>query len=170
MYRLECGVRQGGLSSPNLYVNDLIVGLSGTGGGCSIGGVTINNISYAEHMVLLSPAISGLRKLVSMCEEYAVTHGLKYNTAKNELLVYKAGNKVPTSVPEVNLCGCSLNRVTRFKYLGHWVNEGLQDEVDMEQECRALVVRCNMLARRFARCERNVSDSVQSILSDLLHV
>lgn len=45
-YRLECGVRQGGISSPtlfNLYVNDLIVELSSKRVGCRVGGVNVNN-------------------------------------------------------------------------------------------------------------------------------
>lgn len=63
-YRLECGVRQGGLTSPrlfNLYMDRLIGRLSGTGIGCHIDGICVNNISYADDMVLLSPSISALR-------------------------------------------------------------------------------------------------------------
>ena len=44
----------------------------------------------------------------------------------------------------------------RFKYLGHYVTDSLDDQVDIERERRALAVRCNMLARRFARCSRAV--------------
>lgn len=36
--------------------------------------------------------------------------------------------------------------------MGYFVTEGLDDQMDMERERRALTVRCNMLARRFARC------------------
>lgn len=32
----------------------------------------------------------------------------------------------------------------------------MSDDLDMERERRALCVRCNMLARRFARCSRDV--------------
>lgn len=46
-YRLECGVRQGGLSSPKLilyiYVNALIAKLSSTHVGCHMEGVCVNN-------------------------------------------------------------------------------------------------------------------------------
>lgn len=55
-YRLECGVRQGGLTSPrlfNLYVDQLVRELSSMHAGCSIDGVNVNNISYADDMVLL---------------------------------------------------------------------------------------------------------------------
>lgn len=70
-YRLECGVRQGGLTSPklfSLYVDRLIGELSSAMVGCSIDGTFVNNISYADDMVLLSPSIGALRKLVGICE------------------------------------------------------------------------------------------------------
>lgn len=88
-YRMECGVRQGGMSSPllfNIYINQLIERLSGTHVGCHIDGTCVNNISYADDMVLLSPSMSGLRELLSICESYAEVHGLKYNSKKSETL------------------------------------------------------------------------------------
>ncbi|XP_026319440.1 dynein heavy chain 8, axonemal-like [Hyposmocoma kahamanoa] len=163
MYGLECGVRQGGLSSPslfNIYMNGLIVELCNTRIGCSLDGKIVNNISYADGMVLLSPSISALRKLVAICERYAEIHGLRYNAIKSELLVFKAGSNGFNNVPEVKLCGTPLNRVTKFKYLGHWVSESLEDNTDIERERRALAVRGNMLACRFARCTDNVKVSL----------
>lgn len=158
MYRLESGVRQGGISSPalfNLYMNKLIVELSGAGVGCSVDGTFVNNLSYADDMVLLCPSISALHKLISICERYAETHGLRYNSAKSELLVFKTKYKT-YKVPPVRLNGTPLKQVPSFKYLGHWVDESLRDDVDMERERRALCVRANMLARRFARCTTQV--------------
>ncbi|KAL0841056.1 hypothetical protein ABMA28_014821 [Loxostege sticticalis] len=154
-YRMECGVRQGGLTSPNLfslYVNELIEGLSSTRIGCHIGNVCVNNISYADDMVLLAPSVSALRKLLKVCESYAGSHGLLYNVTKSECMVFKAGKKCPKVVPTINLYNTPLKRVTQFKYLGHFVTEDLKDDVDMERERRALSIRANMLARRFARC------------------
>lgn len=158
-YRLECGVRQGGLTSPklfNLYMDQLIRELSSMHAGCSIDGVNVNNISYADDMVLLSPSVSALRKLLAVCEAYAETHGLVYNTKKSELLVFTAGGKGPGRVPPVTLDGTALARVTKFKYLGHVVTDDLKDDQDIERERRALTVRSNMLARRFARCSEQV--------------
>ncbi|KAL0810603.1 hypothetical protein ABMA28_010720 [Loxostege sticticalis] len=89
-------------------------------------------------MVLLCPSISALNKLIGICERYAGAHGLRYNTVKSELLVFKAKNK---------LNGTPLKQVQSFKYLGHWVTESLKDDLDLERERRALCVRANMLVR-----------------------
>nr|XP_034833588.1 uncharacterized protein LOC117990235 [Maniola hyperantus] len=156
---MECGVRQGGLTSSglfNLYVNQLIERLSGAGVGCSIDGVSMNNLSYADDMVLLSPSVGGLRKLLQLCEEYAGMNGLSYNSNKSVFLVFRGKNKITTFKPKIQLCGNPLKQVTEFKYLGHVVTDSLRDDSDMERERRALSVRGNMLARRFARCTAQV--------------
>ncbi|XP_064293061.1 uncharacterized protein LOC135310048 [Plodia interpunctella] len=158
VYRLECGVRQGGMSSPklfNLYMNRLIGELNSTNIGCHIDGVCINNIGYADDMVLLSPSIGALQRLINICETYAESHGLRYNARKSEFLIFKSGAKTYTTTP-VRVCGTELNKVDKFKYLGHWITDTLSDNLDIERERRAMAVRCNMLARRFARCSKDV--------------
>lgn len=48
----------------NLYIDRLVGELSSAMVGCSVDGRMINNISYGDNMVLLSPSICGLRKLL----------------------------------------------------------------------------------------------------------
>ncbi|CAG9103211.1 unnamed protein product [Plutella xylostella] len=159
VYGLECGVRQGGITSPklfNLYMDELIGELSSMHAGCYVDGKSCNNFSYADDMVLLSPSTGGLVKLLGACEQYAEKHGLKYNVTKSEIMIFKTENKLPQEIPSFLLCKNELNCVTRFKYLGHIVTDDLKDDEDIERERRALAVRANMLARRFARCTREV--------------
>ncbi|KAI8426309.1 hypothetical protein MSG28_005182 [Choristoneura fumiferana] len=88
-YRLECGVRQGGITSPklfNLYINGLIDGLSSMHAGCYVGSICVNSLSYADDMVLLCPSVSALEQLLARCEAYALTHGLEYNTKKSHVV------------------------------------------------------------------------------------
>ncbi|XP_026323252.1 uncharacterized protein LOC113232693 [Hyposmocoma kahamanoa] len=155
-YSLECGVRQGGITSPklfNLYVDELIGGLSGMHAGCYVGSTCINNISYADDMVLLSPSVGALVQLLETCEEYATAHGLVYNPKKSEVIIFKAGNIKPYYVPPILLHGTPLKVVESVKYLGHILSN---DDLDIDRERRALSVRSNMLARRFARCSYDV--------------
>ncbi|XP_059055935.1 uncharacterized protein LOC131849827 [Achroia grisella] len=157
-YKLECGVRQGGISSPtlfNVYINSLIAELSSMHAGCYIDGIAVNNLSYADDMVLLSPSISALRKMLNVCEQYTMKHGLKYNTNKSEFMFFGLGGKNPT-IPPIMLYGVPINRVAKFKYLGHIITDDLKDNADIERERRALAVRGNMLSRRFARCSTEV--------------
>ncbi|CAH2104855.1 unnamed protein product [Euphydryas editha] len=159
-YRLECGVRQGGLTSPtlfNLYMDELIVALSRQHLGCHIDDVCVNNLSYADDMVLLSASICGMRSLIQTCEEYAGRHGLKYNVAKSQCMIFEAvGTICPQNIPPVLLSGVPLKMVGQVKYLGHVITTDLRDDADIERERRALSVRANMVARRFARCSAQV--------------
>uniref|UniRef100_A0A2H1VTG3 SFRICE_000661 n=1 Tax=Spodoptera frugiperda TaxID=7108 RepID=A0A2H1VTG3_SPOFR len=162
-YGLESGVRQGGLSSPtlfNLYMDQLIVELSSTRVGCYIDGICVNNISYADDMVLLSASVCGLRKLVSMCERYASDHGLVYNVRKSVVMVFGAGGECPVTVPPVKINGVSLSRVHSFKYLGHILTASLRDDDDIERERRALSIRANMIACRFKRASAEVKKTL----------
>lgn len=156
-YRLECGVRQGGLTSPklfNLYVNALIDELSSTHVGCHVEDVNINNISYADDMVLLSASPCGLGKLLRICERYVSCHGLVYNVKKSECMVFEARAKCPMKIPSITLNKVPIAFVKKFKYLGHLLTSDLRDDADIERERRALAVRANMIARRFARSSR----------------
>ncbi|CAH2224172.1 jg23407 [Pararge aegeria aegeria] len=107
-------------------------------------------------MVLLGPTAGSIRELLKVCEDYATSHGLIYNVAKSEYLIFKAPRKQVQYEPIITLKGAVLNRVTQFKYLGHYLTEDLKDHVDKERERRSLAVKCNMLARRFARCSKEV--------------
>ncbi|XP_061728802.1 uncharacterized protein LOC133533773 [Cydia pomonella] len=158
-YRLQCGVRKGVLSSPirfNLYVNELIECLSKEHVGCHIGETCFYNISYADDMVVLGPSISAVKHLVRLCESYAQQHGLSYNASKSEVVILKARKYNTKTLPEIMLGGVALKIVDKFKYLGHIITRELSDDMDVERERRALAVRGNMLARRFARCNEEV--------------
>nr|XP_026497961.1 uncharacterized protein LOC113402054 [Vanessa tameamea] len=111
-------------------------------------------------MVLLTPSSSAMKRLLSICESYAVTHGLRYNPTKSEFMIFKPDHKRYNHVPNITLCGTSLKKVDRIKYLGHWITEDLKDNVDIERERRSLSVRCNMLIRRFAKCTKQVKTTL----------
>nr|XP_032524539.1 uncharacterized protein LOC116775694 [Danaus plexippus plexippus] len=166
-YRLECGVRQGGITSPklfNLYVNELIVGLSSKPVGCLIDRVCINNLSYADDMVLLDPTAGSIRCLLKMCEKYALKHGLTYNVNKSEYMVFGIRRRVIDYEPVLKLNEKLLSQVKIFKYLGHYISEDRRDHADIERERRALAAKCNMLAHRFARCSKEVKITCKKAL------
>ncbi|XP_063540739.1 uncharacterized protein LOC134749653 [Cydia strobilella] len=118
------------------------------------------NLSYADDMVLLTPAMSALKKLLKICETYAESHGLRYNAKKTELLMFRPQGGHVGAVPPAFLSANKIKRVSQFKYLGHWLTDDLSDGVDVERERRALAVKCNMLGRRFARCTKQVKISL----------
>ncbi|XP_063544877.1 uncharacterized protein LOC134753045 [Cydia strobilella] len=107
-------------------------------------------------MVLLSASACGLRKLLLVCENYATAHGLRYNVTKTQYMVFEPRGYRIGEVPPIQLNGTPLERVNGFKYLGHIVSSDMKDNMDIERERRALSVRANMIARKFARCTKAV--------------
>ncbi|XP_026330932.1 uncharacterized protein LOC113238310 [Hyposmocoma kahamanoa] len=101
-------------------------------------------------MVLLAPSISALRKLIRVCEEYAVSHGLMYNVKKTEYMVFEVASG--EFCAPIMLNGTPLKRVSHFKYLVHYIADDLKDNMDIKCEHKTLSVKANLLALRFAQC------------------
>lgn len=76
-----------------MYVDDLIVGLSSEHIGYSIDTVYINNINYADAMVLLCPLVGTFRRLLSICEKYASERGLLRNGKRKRTLCSRPPDK-----------------------------------------------------------------------------
>jgi hypothetical protein len=61
---------------------------------------------------------------------------------------------VCTTFPNFRVGTSQLEFVTQFKYLGHIIDNDLNDDADIVREIRSLFTRCNILIliRRFSRC------------------
>lgn len=157
-FQQHVGVRQGSIMSPllfNAYMDDLSKQLNQERIGCMVGGTRINHISYADDMVILAPSLTGLRKLLGICENYALGHELLYNVNKTEYIVFQPKGKKFT-IPGISLNGEPVKRVSSVCYLGHIICDDLSDGADIDRQCRNLCVRANMLNRRFSKCSQHI--------------
>ena len=79
------GFRQGGILSPNLfnvYVGDLSVKLNSFHVGCYYSGGYINHLMYTDDLVIMSPSVAGLHKLLHICESFGLSHDIFCLTTK----------------------------------------------------------------------------------------
>ena len=81
-------VKQGGILSPmlfNIYMNDLSIHilLNNSNIGGKIGGILVNHLSYADDMCLISLSSHGMIQLLNICDNFARSHSLTYNTKKS---------------------------------------------------------------------------------------
>jgi len=58
---------------------------------CS-GQVFVRCLRYADDIVLLSPSCFGLRKIVSICENFGVELDIKFNPLKSQLATFGGNN------------------------------------------------------------------------------
>ena len=88
---MSSGVRQGGVLSPYffaVYINYLIADLLDSSYGIHVGSHFVGCLFYAGDIVLLSPTCYGLQRLVNICEQFASTWDIKFNTAKSQLIYH----------------------------------------------------------------------------------
>ena len=159
MFRVSNGVRQGGVMSPllyNVYIDELNRVLSRSQSGCTIEGRMINNISYADDMVILAPSVSALQDLINVCEEYALKHDIMYNANKSMLVVMKKGRSTTSYSPIVFLNGRKLRVEKKITYLGHMISHDCCDNLEIKKQYRSLCARANTVIRKFASCSEDV--------------
>ena len=54
-----------------LYIDNLLVNLAQSGVSCCIWTIFVGALAYADDIVLIAPTLSGLHKLLQICESYA---------------------------------------------------------------------------------------------------
>jgi len=161
-FKIFNGVRQGGILSPFLfrfYIRGLIDRVTKLNVGCNYFGTNVNLLAYADDLVLLAPSWQGLQNLLCVTEEAADQINMTFNTKKTVCMVFNPCNKrkvICSSFPVFKLTGSNLKFVDNFKYLGHIIDNCLNDDGDINRELKSLFVRANLLCRRFQRCSLQV--------------
>ena len=128
------GVRQGGILSPlifNVYMDGLSSSLSNTPTGCAIGGVMVNRIMYADDLVVISPSVKGLQRLLDVCAVYGQTHDILFNDDKTVCMFMPAKSSVYINTPALFLNGRRLTFKVKYKYLGTLITHDGSDEANM---------------------------------------
>jgi hypothetical protein len=154
------GVRQGGILSPLFYsiYNDVLLNrIKENGDGCWIGHQFYGALSYADDLCILSPTITGMKKMLNICEGYGREYDVLFNPRKTKCMLFTR-EACDVDAPQVHLCGKQLEWVCSFKYLGNWVTPDLSEKVEIDKKCGVFYGNCNYLSATF----RNVGN--QNIL------
>ena len=78
----------------------------------------INHIMYADDLVIFSPSSIGLRALITVCEEYAVSHEMLFNHKKSVILICRS-KYMKNVYPVFILNGTIIGESYTVRYLGH---------------------------------------------------
>ena len=90
-FKVANGVKQGGVASAHLfsiYIDPLIKSIRSSKLGCHVGDLVSNVFAYADDLIILCPTVSGLKKIIVMCEEYSQNFELLFNPDKCYLLIF----------------------------------------------------------------------------------
>ena len=122
------GVRQGGVLSPDLYsiyVDDLIRVLKSSGIGCYLHRSFAAAPFYADDLVVMSPSLKGLQRLLNLCNDYCIQWDIRLNVKKTKNLFF--GCKLAPS-HSLQLNGVDIKWEAKWKYIGITVKSGLRSQ------------------------------------------
>ena len=151
------GVRQGGVLSPvlfTIYMDILLNKLKECGVGCYWDGLFVGALCYADDLILLAPCPSALHTMLSLCESFANSYGLKFNAGKTQLIRFglSPSDKCTTTI---YLCGELLVFLNSVCHLGHVLTYNLSDNDDFVFKSRDLLKKANLLFCNFKFCNPN---------------
>ena len=111
---------------------------------------------YADDLAIVSPSSAGFQHLLNICSEYGVMFDVKYNAKKSVVLICRSKGDQKLTFPVFYLSGQVISVSSSCKYLGHIIDDKMQDDADMLRQRRMLYAQANMLVRKFHFCSVEV--------------
>ena len=102
--------------------------------GCYIGHVFVGALAYADDIVLLAPTARAMRKLLSLCDEFASGFNVLFNAKKSKWLYIrpKEDNKSNSCLkPMFNIDGNAIEFLRQWPHLGNLINDIWDDKADI---------------------------------------
>ena len=130
MIKITRGVKQGGVLSPqlfNFYIDELLKNREEMGEGCSLDEIILTIMAYCDDMLLVSPSMSHMNKLIDKCVEFGKRWLIKFNPKKSVIL--NGGEKLYQNEQIKIVMGDSIMPVVeKSKYLGILIDTIYSDD------------------------------------------
>ena len=97
-------------------MEDLIDELNQEESGVRIGEIIINNILYADDIILICNNAEDLEKLLNIATNYGIKNEIKFNPNKTQYVIFD--DKKPTINEQIRFGGIQIEKITKIKYLG----------------------------------------------------
>ena len=150
-FKIEKGVRQGCVLSPNLFnlYTEKIFREVG-----DMKGVNINNLRYADDTVLLAEGLMFLQALLTAVNEKGKPYAIEMNIIKTKSMVISRKKPVPNI--SVSVEGKPIQQVDRMVYLGYMATE--DGKCDKEIKGRIGIARTAFESMAKILTSRNISN------------
>jgi hypothetical protein len=149
---LRNGVRQGGIMSPYffiLYIDAVIDKISKLKYGCKIKFINVNNVAFADDIVILAPTAFALQNILNVLNIELEQINLFLNPAKCAYMIINKSRKIKETSANIHINNIKLKYVDQYKYLGFIINNRLSNKHDIIRARNKFYAVFNMLLRRF---------------------
>ena len=136
-FQLLNGVKQGGVLSAKLHINNTYMGA----------------LSYADDIILSCPSIRGLNRMNKICSIFANSNHITFNCRKTVCI--KFGGKTH-DYEHATLNGNDNEWVSEIKHLGNNINISRNDELDCQIKTSQFIGYVNKLIVNFGHLRGNV--------------
>ena len=127
--------------------------LKGSGYRCHINNTFVGALGFADDVTLLSPSISGLNAMISLCEVFAKNVDITFNCKKTVCI--KFGQKLIGN-EHVYLNDKKIEWVNQIKHLGKYIDRNLNDSFDCTHKKSILIGQVNKLCANFGCLQMSV--------------
>ena len=155
-YGITNGVNQGGVLFPilfGIYMDNLIKRLKDSNIGRKIGNNYVGVFCYADELTLLSPTLTGLKCIFTICETYTDEYKILFNASKNQLLHFTKSNTQEKITLEMN-DNKIIESTDKCVYLGNPLHSCTLNK-DMSHTVRDFNRRVNNLLADFSFVDSN---------------
>ena len=162
-FKIKKGVRQGCVLSPNLFnlYTEKIFREVEDMKGVNIGGVSINNLRYADDTVLLPGGPMFLETLLTAVNVKGKPYGIEMYIIKTKSMVISREKPVPNI--SIIVEGKPIQQVDRMVYLGYMVAE--DGKYDKEIKRRIGIARTAFESMAKILTSRNISIELRSCIA-----
>ena len=166
-FQSATGVKQGCVLSPtlsNVFQNDLPDIFDANCSPVKLGEISLNSMSWADDLVLISESVSGLQNCLDRLQAYCKKWGLSINVNKSKCMIMSAGT-VHSVNYKFKIGDEHLEVVNKYKYLGLIIsNNGKMQNMIEDRVKKAN--RAIFLVRRALSTGTNISVDLAMTLFD----
>ena len=126
-----------------------------SGIGCRVGIRACNVIAYADDIVIMSPSLMGLQRLLNICNDFASNLKLKFNPSKSVCMKFQKTIQNCFDYT-VKIGGENIEFVEEVKYLGFLMNSQLSNKFDILRERNRFYNTFNTILRKFYFVNTNI--------------
>ncbi|CAK1588781.1 unnamed protein product [Parnassius mnemosyne] len=124
--------------------------------GITVNGQIINNIGYADDTVLIASTMEELQVLIDNIQYVSLVYALSINTRKTK---YMTVCKTPPANPSLLCNGQPLQKVSKYKYLGCWVDDTADHSLEIR--CRIEQARNAFFKVKSLLCNKKLNIQIR---------